>query len=257
MIRRPPRATLFPYTTLFRSGPGGRRDRGGLPLRRRAHPLLADPRPGPGPAGGLTVLLTVDVGNSQTVISTFDGDRRVGCWRVTTAPRATADELRLLWRGLLRDTEISGVAACSTVPALLPALRQLLDSLEVPVVLIGPGVRTGVPLHVDNPREVGADRVVTALAAHELFGRGPDGRGRPVVVVDFGTSTNVDAVGPDGQFLGGALAPGVEVSLEGLASRAAQLRLGELTVPPQALGKKNAAEVSPRLGVGVAGLVAG
>ena len=81
----------------------------------------------------------------------------------------------MLWRGLLRDTEITGVAACSTVPALLPSLRQLLDSLEVPVVLIGPGVRTGVPLHVDNPREVGADRVVTALAAHELFGRGPDG----------------------------------------------------------------------------------
>ena len=81
----------------------------------------------------------------------------------------------MLWRGLLRDTEVTGVAACSTVPALLPALRQLLDSLEVPVVLIGPGVRTGVPLHVDNPREVGADRVVTALAAHELFGRRPDG----------------------------------------------------------------------------------
>src|SRR4051812_49567627 len=85
----------------------------------------------------------------------------------------------MLWRGLLRDAEVTGVAACSTVPALLPALRQLLDSLEVPVVLIGPGVRTGVPLHVDNPREGGSDRVVTALAAHELFGHWPDGRGRP------------------------------------------------------------------------------
>src|SRR4051812_44216886 len=143
----------------------------------------------------------------------------------------------MTWRGLLRDTEITGVAACSTVPALLPSLRSLLDSLEVPVVLIGPGVRTGVPLHVDNPREVGADRVVTALAAHEMFGRG----GRPVVVVDFGTSTNVDAIGPDGQFLGGALAPGVEVSLDALASRAAQLRSVELTVPPQAIGKNTVA----------------
>ena len=123
-------------------------------------------------------LLAVDVGNSQTVLATFDGDQRVGSWRVTTQPRATPDELRMLWRGLLRDTEVTGVCACSTVPALLPTLRQLLDSLEVPVVLIGPGVRTGVPLHVDNPREVGADRVVTALAAHELFGRTPDGRGR-------------------------------------------------------------------------------
>ncbi|MGY1689186.1 type III pantothenate kinase [Geodermatophilus sp. SYSU D01105] len=203
------------------------------------------------------MLLTVDVGNSQTVLATFDGERRVGCWRVTTAPRATADELRLLWRGLLRDTVVTGVSACSTVPALLPALRQLLDSLDVPVVLIGPGVRTGVPLHVDNPREVGADRVVTALAAHELYGRGPDGGARPVVVVDFGTSTNVDAVGPAGQFLGGALAPGVEVSLEALASRAAQLRSVELTVPPHAIGKNTVAALQSGLVLGFAGLVDG
>jgi type III pantothenate kinase len=203
------------------------------------------------------VLLTVDIGNSQTVLATFDGERRVGCWRVTTAPRATSDELRLLWFGLLGDASITGVAACSTVPALLPALRQLLDSLAVPVVLIGPGVRTGVPLHVDNPREVGADRVVTALAAHELFGRWPDGRGRPVVVVDFGTSTNVDAVGPDGQFLGGALAPGLEVSLEALATRAAQLRSVELTVPVQAIGKNTVAALQSGLVLGFAGLVDG
>jgi type III pantothenate kinase len=118
-------------------------------------------------------------------------------------------------------------------------------------------VRTGVPLHVDNPREVGADRVVTALAAHELFGRGPEGRGRPVVVVDFGTSTNVDAVGPDGQFLGGALAPGVEVSLDALANRAAQLRSVELTVPPQAIGKNTVAALQSGLVLGFAGLVDG
>jgi type III pantothenate kinase len=203
------------------------------------------------------VLLTVDVGNSQTVLATFDGDRRVGSWRVTTFPRATADELRFVWCGLLRDTDLTGVAACSTVPAQLPALRELLDSLDVPVVLIGPGVRTGVPLHVDNPREVGADRVVTALAAHELFGRRPDGRGRPVVVVDFGTSTNVDAIGPDGQFLGGALAPGVEVSLEALATRAAQLRSVELTVPVHAIGKNTVAALQSGLVLGFAGLVDG
>lgn len=203
------------------------------------------------------MLLTVDVGNSQTVLATFDGARRVGCWRVTTAPRATADELLMAWRGLLRDTTVTGVAACSAVPALLPALRQLLDTLHVPAVLIGPGVRTGVPLHVDNPREVGADRVVTALAAHEMFGRRPDGTGRPVVVVDFGTSTNVDAVGPEGQFLGGALAPGVEVSLDALASRAAQLRSVELTVPPHAIGKNTVAALQSGLVLGFAGLVDG
>ncbi|TKJ20032.1 pantothenate kinase [Blastococcus sp. CCUG 61487] len=202
-------------------------------------------------------MLAVDVGNSQTVLATFDGPRRAGSWRVTTSRRATADELLMLWRGLLRDTEVTGVAVCSAVPALLPALRQLMDRLEVPSVLIGPGVRTGVPLHVDNPREVGADRVVTALAAHELFGRRPDGRGRPVVVVDFGTSTNVDAVGPEGQFLGGALAPGVEVSLDALASRAAQLRSVELTVPAHAIGKNTVAALQSGVVLGFAGLVDG
>src|SRR3712207_7114207 len=163
----------------------------------------------------------------------------------------------MLWRGLLRDSQVTGVSACSTVPALLPALRALLDSLEVPVVLIGPGVRTGVPLHVDNPREVGADRVVTALPAHGLYGKRPDGTGRAVGGVDFGTSTNVDAVGPDGQFLGGALAPGVEVSLDALASRAAQLRSVELTVPPQAIGKNTVAALQSGLVLGFAGLVDG
>ncbi|MPQ98178.1 type III pantothenate kinase [Modestobacter sp. I12A-02628] len=203
------------------------------------------------------MLLAVDIGNSQTVLATFDGDRRVGCWRVTTHARATADELQLLWRGLLRDADVTAVAACSTVPALLPALRQLLARLDLPVVLIGPGVRTGVPLHVDNPREVGSDRVVTALAAHEMFGRRPDGTGRPVVVVDFGTSTNVDAVGPDGQFLGGALAPGVEVSLQALTDRAAQLRSVELTTPAQAIGKNTVAALQSGLVLGFAGLVDG
>src|SRR3712207_9361953 len=127
MIRRPPRATLFPYTTLFRSGPGGRRDRGGLPLRRRAHPLLADPRPGPGPAGGLTVLLTVDVGNSQTVLATFDGDRRVDCWRVTTHARATAHELAILLPRPALDTQVNRVPARSPWSASPPAPRPPMD----------------------------------------------------------------------------------------------------------------------------------
>ena len=203
------------------------------------------------------MLLTVDVGNSQTVLATFDGDKRVGCWRVTTAPRATADELRLLWRGLLRDTEITGVAACSTVPALLPALRELLDSLEVPVVLIGPGVRTGVPLHVDNPREVGADRVVTALAAHELFGRWPDGRGRPVVVVDFGTSTNVDAIGPDGQFLGGALAPGSRSAWTRWPPGRPSCARSSSPCPRRRSARTPSPRCSPGLVLGFAGLVDG
>src|SRR5688500_4364803 len=163
----------------------------------------------------------------------------------------------MLWRGLLRDTEITGVAACSTVPALLPALRQLLESLDVPVVLIGPGVKTGGPLHVDSPREVGADRVVTALVAPEMLGRGPGGRGRPGVVGVFGTSTIVGAIGPEGQFLGGGHAPAVEVGLAALAHRAAQLRSVELSVPPQAIGKNTVAALQSGLVHGFAGLVDG
>jgi pantothenate kinase type III len=186
------------------------------------------------------VLLTVDVGNSQTVLATFDGARRVGCWRVTTHPRATSDEIHMLWRGLLRDTEVTGVAACSTVPHAAAGAAPLLDSLDVPVVLIGPGVRPACRCTwttLGGRRRPRGDRAGRARAVRTA----PDGRPRPVVVVDFGTSTNVDAVGPGGQFLGGALAPGVEVSLEALASRAAQLRSVELTVPAQAIGKNTVA----------------
>ena len=196
------------------------------------------------------MLLTVDVGNSQTVLATFDGERREGCWRVTTSPQATADELRMLWRGLLRDTEITGVAACSTVPKLLPVLRELLDSLEVPVVLIGPGVRTGVPLLVDNPREVGADRVMNTLAAHRLHGTA-------CVVVDFGTSTNIDVVSARGEFLGGALAPGIEISMDALASRAAALRSVELVAPRSVIGKNTVECLQSGVLYGFAGQVDG
>jgi type III pantothenate kinase len=196
------------------------------------------------------VLLTVDVGNSQTVLATFDGDKRVGCWRVTTSPRATADELRLLWRGLLRDAEITGVSACSTVPALLPALRELLDSLEVPVVLIGPGVRTGVPLHVDNPREVGADRVLNALAAHHRYGG-------PAIVVDFGTATTFDVVSRRGEYVGGAIAPGIGTSLDALAERGAQLRTVELLRPRTVIAKNTVEALQSGVLYGFAGQVDG
>jgi type III pantothenate kinase len=196
------------------------------------------------------VLLAVDVGNSQTVLATFDGDRRVDSWRVTTHARATADELHMLWRGLLRDTQVSGVAACSTVPALLPALRQLLDRLAVPVTLIGPGVRTGVPLLTDNPREVGPDRVVNTLAAHTLYGG-------PCIVVDFGTSTNFDVVSEKGEFLGGALAPGIEISVDALAARAAALRKVELVPPRSVIGKNTVECLQSGILYGFAGQVDG
>jgi type III pantothenate kinase len=136
------------------------------------------------------MLLTIDVGNTNTVIGCFEGDRLVESWRIKTDARATADEIALLLRGLLSDEPgPKGIAACSTVPAVLHELRQVFERYytDVPSVIVEPGVKTGVPILYDNPREVGADRIVNAAAAYHLFGG-------PAVVVDFGTSTNFDVV---------------------------------------------------------------
>jgi type III pantothenate kinase len=196
------------------------------------------------------VLLTVDVGNSQTVLATFDGPTRVGSWRVTTAPRATADELRMVWRGLLRDAEITGVAACSTVPAALRSLRTMLARYytDVPNVIVEPGVRTGVQLAIDNPKEVGADRVVNTLAAYSLYGG-------PSIVVDFGTTTNFDVISGRGEFLGGAFAPGIEISFDALAARAAQLRKVEPAAPRSVIGKNTVECLQAGMYFGFAGQV--
>ncbi len=178
------------------------------------------------------MLLAVDVGNTNTVLGVFDADRLVDSWRVKTDARATGDELGLLYRGLLAGHDITGIAACSTVPAVQHELRTVFSKqyAGVPAVIVEPGVKTGVQLHYDNPRELGADRIVNTLAAYTLFGG-------PSVVVDFGTSTNFDVVGPKGEFLGGVLAPGIDVSMEALASRAARLLKVELARPRSVIGK--------------------
>ena len=208
------------------------------------------------------MLLAVDVGNTETVLGLFapapDGRGHLGDvvreWRLHTDPRATADELALTVCGMLGEhaAAVSGVAALSTVPAALRELRRMVERTfaGVPTVVIGPGVRTGVPLLVDNPREVGADRVVNTLAAHH-------GHGGACVVVDFGTSTNIDVVSSRGEFLGGALAPGIEISLEALASRAAALRTVELVVPRSVIGRTTVEALQSGILYGVAGQVDG
>ena len=167
------------------------------------------------------MLLCIDIGNTNTVLATFDGDALVHSWRIKTDARATADELGLLYRGLLAgdNVEITGVAACSTVPAVLRSLRTMLGRYyaDVPSLIVEPGVKTGVPLAIDNPKEVGADRVVNTLAAFTLYGG-------PSIVVDIGTTTTFDVISERGEFLGGAFTPGIEISFDALASRAAQLR---------------------------------
>jgi type III pantothenate kinase len=178
----------------------------------------------------------------------------VHSWRVTTHARATADEMGLLVRGLLAGDEVAvtGIAACSTVPAVLRELRAMLTRYyaAVPTVLVEPGVRTGVSVLTDNPKEVGSDRICNTAAAHHLT----DG---PAIVVDFGTSTNFDCVSARGEFLGGALAPGIEISLDALAARAAQLRKVELVAPRGAIGKNTVESLQSGILYGFAGQVDG
>ena len=168
-------------------------------------------------------LLTLDVGNSQTVIGVFDGEKLVNHWTVSSDARRTADEWYLLALGFVRSAglaDVEAVAMCCTVPAIQVELRAMLERHydELPVSIVGPGVKTGIPIHTDNPREVGADRIVNALAASELYGG-------PAVVVDMnGTATIFDVVDEANRYVGGAIAPAVELSLEALARRGAQLR---------------------------------
>lgn len=200
------------------------------------------------------MLLTIDIGNTNTVLGIFDGDELVDSWRVKTDARDTADELWILWRSLITDYTVSGVSICSTVPAVLREARSMVDSYfrDVRTTIIEPGVKTGVPLLVDNPKEIGADRIVNTLAAHHLYGQ--DGA---AIVVDFGTSTNLDVVSPKGEFLGGALAPGIEISVDALAARAAQLRKVELVKPRSVIGKNTVEALQSGTIFGFAGQVDG
>ena len=200
------------------------------------------------------MLLAIDVGNTNTVLGVFNGDVLEPSWRVKTDPRDTADELWLQYSSLVEGFDITGIAICSTVPAVLREVRKLVNDhySDLKSVIIEPGVKTGVPLLVDNPKEIGADRIVNTLAASTLYGK--DG---PAIVVDFGTSTNLDVVSPKGEFLGGALAPGIEISVEALAARAAQLRKVELIKPKSVIGKNTVEALQSGTIFGFAGQVDG
>jgi type III pantothenate kinase len=198
-------------------------------------------------------LLAIDVGNTNTVLGLFDGEELVRSWRIKTDARSTADEMALVFRGLLADQpEVTGIALCSTVPAVLREMRHMLTTYhdDIPTVIVEPGTKTGVPVLTDNPKEVGTDRIVNTMAAYHLYGG-------PSIVVDFGTSTNLDVVSAKGEFLGGALAPGIEISIEALASRAAQLRKVELVRPRSPIGKNTVEALQSGALYGFAGQVDG
>lgn len=205
------------------------------------------------------MLLTVSVGNTNIHLGVFAGfgdhAALVRDWRIHTDPNLTADELALTLRGLLGDDieRVTAVAALSTVPSLLREIRAMLPRYfgDGPHVMLEPGVRTGIPLLVDNPKEVGTDRVANALAAHANF---PD---RPCIVVAFGTATVIDAVTAKGEFLGGAIAPGVNLGVQALSDHTVTVRRVELLPPRGVLGKNTVEALQSGILYGFAGQVDG
>ncbi len=182
------------------------------------------------------MLLCADIGNSHTTVGLVQDGVVSDHWRVATDERRTADEWAVLIKNLLADSTVldalRGVSVCSTVPSVLHEWRDMLRNYygDVPHMVVEPGVKTGVPILMDNPREVGSDRIINALAASKLF-EGPS------IVVDFGTATTFDVVSAKGEYIGGAIAPGIEISLEALGRRGAQLRKVELLRPRTVIAK--------------------
>lgn len=207
------------------------------------------------------MLLTIDVGNTHTVLGLFDGEEIVEHWRISTDPRRTADETAVMLQGLMAmhpllgdelGDGIDGISICSTVPSVLHELREVTRRYygDVPAVLVEPGVKTGVPILMDNPKEVGADRIINALAAVHLYGG-------PRIVVDFGTATTFDAISGRGEYVGGAIAPGIEISVDALGVRGAQLRKIELARPRSVIGKNTVEAMQSGILYGFAGQVDG
>ncbi|RCV55150.1 type III pantothenate kinase [Marinitenerispora sediminis] len=204
------------------------------------------------------MLLALDVGNSHTVFGIFQGDELREQWRVATESRRTADEWAVVLQGLLSGSDllghrdIDGIAMCCTVPNVQHEMRVMFRRhfREVPAVIVEPGVKTGVPIRMDNPKEVGSDRIVNALAAVQLYGG-------PCVVVDFGTATTFDAVSRRGEYVGGAIAPGIDISVEALSRRGAQLHMVEIFRPRSIIAKNTTEALRSGIVYGFAGQVDG
>ena len=200
------------------------------------------------------MLLAADVGNTEIVLGVFRGPELAHTWRVSTQAERTADELALLLSGFLAqkgislESDVTGLVAASVVPDVTAAIREMTRHFAAPPVIVGPGTKTGVPVLTDNPREVGADRVVNALAAFTRFGG-------PAIVVDFGTATNFDVVSDKGEFVGGVIAPGMQASAASLFSRTARLTRVELVAPANVIGKSTVECMQSGLIYGTAGAV--
>jgi type III pantothenate kinase len=202
------------------------------------------------------MLLAVDVGNTQTHLGAFDGEQLVHDWRLATERHATADMLASRIATLLELEDLSfdsldGAIVSSVVPQLGPEYERLCETrIGATFLMVGPQLKTGMPILVDSPHELGADRLVNAVAAY-------DGVGGACVAVDFGTSTNFDVVSGKGEYLGGVIGPGIEISMEALTSRTAKLPRIDLSEPQSAIGKNTVACIQAGFAFGFAGLVDG
>jgi type III pantothenate kinase len=203
------------------------------------------------------MLLAIDVGNTETVVGVFRDEELAWRWRMRTVPSRTADELALLFGGFLEqqglsfDRNVTGVVVSSVVPGATQALREMVRRyFGFPAVVVEPGVKTGVAVLIDNPKEVGADRIVNSLAAFTRFGG-------PAVVVDFGTATTFDCVSERGEYVGGAIAPGIQLSASALFEHTARLPLVELVPPRSVIGKSTVEAVQSGLVLGYAAMVDG
>ena len=202
------------------------------------------------------MLLAIDVGNTQTHVGAFDGVRLVDHWRLATEPEATADQLAVAVSSLLglRGIELEaldGSIVSTVVPQLGPEYSRMCErNLSEPCLMVGPSLKTGMPIKIDNPHELGADRLVNAVAAYHRVGGA-------CVAVDFGTSSNFDAVSAHGEYLGGVIAPGVEISMEALTERTAKLPRIDLARPGAAIGTNTQAAIQSGVVYGFAGLIDG
>ncbi len=202
------------------------------------------------------MLLAIDVGNTQTHVGAFDGQELVEHWRFSTDRNATGDELAIVVHDLLGlrgiDFEqIDGEAVSSVVPQLVSEYRGMFERyLDREALIVGPGTKTGMPIRVDNPRELGADRLVNAVAGYDQCGDA-------CVIVDFGTAITYDAVSASGEYLGGIISPGIEISIEALTSRAAKLPKVDIEEPRSLIGKNTEASIQSGIVYGFAGQVDG
>jgi type III pantothenate kinase len=197
------------------------------------------------------MLLAIDVGNTSTVFGLFDGAELGEHWRIATERHKSGDELGSLYKSFLDLGRVEGICLSSTVPQLSRSYQEFAGRYtDAELLEVGPGVKTGVPVRYDDPREVGPDRIANAVAAAERHGT-------PCIVVDFGTSTNFDVVSAAGEYVGGVLAPGIETSMDALFARAARLRKVDFVEPATVIGKTTVAALQSGVVYGFAGQVDG